>query len=278
MNAIKTVNLKKMYGKSLGINNISLDVKEGEIYGFVGQNGAGKSTTIRIFLNMIFSTSGMAEIFGKDCVKYTREIKGMVSYVPSEVSYYPNMKVVDILKYSAKLNDIKDTTKIETLCSYFELEKQKLIRELSLGNRKKVSLVIALLKEPKIIILDEPTSGLDPLIQDKLFQYLLKEKEKGTTIFLSSHNLSEVEKYCDRVCVIKKGEIVEVAELSQIKQTKGMRVSYTTKDNKQKSYIYEGDINALTKELTEMDLINLEIRHTTLEEKFMKYYQSGGTE
>lgn len=273
MKAIEIKNLKKLYGKNIGIKNITLDVKKGEIYGFVGQNGAGKSTTIRILLNMIFPTDGSATIFNMDCIKHTKEIKGMVGYVPGEVSYYPNMKVEDILNYSARLNDIKNPQKLNQLCNYFELEKNKLIRELSLGNRKKVSLVQALLKNPRLIILDEPTSGLDPLIQDKLFRLLSEEKKKGVTVFLSSHNLTDVEKYCDRVCVIKKGEIVEISDIKDINKEKSLKVTYTTKEQEEQSFIHKGDINNLIRKLAELDLEKLEIKHTTLEEKFMKYYK-----
>lgn len=278
MNQIEIKNMTKDYGSVKGIDDISLTVEKGQIYGFVGQNGAGKSTTIRCLLNMIFPTKGEAKIFGLDCINDTKKIKESLSYVPGEVSYYPQMKVYQLFEYAISFNNNRQKEKIDTLCEYFELDKKRYIRELSLGNRKKVSLIQALLKEPKLIILDEPTSGLDPLIQDKLFKLLLKEKEKGTTIFLSSHNLSEVEKYCDKVCVIKKGKIVEVSSLQDIRENKKQRISYLTKNGKQESYVFDGDINEELKKLSEIPLHSLEIRNISLEEDFMHFYQEDKNE
>lgn len=273
MNAIEIKHLSKYYGVNRGIEDISLEVKAGEIYGFIGQNGSGKSTTIRILLNMIFPTSGEAKIYGLDCVQDSKEIKKFLGYVPSEVTYYPMMKVIDLFNYASLLGDICDNQRIEDLCTYFELDKNRLIKELSFGNRKKVSIIQALLKNPKVILLDEPTSGLDPLIQDKLFKLLLKEKEKGICIFLSSHNLSEVEKYCDRVCVIKDGRVVQIDSMKNLNKQRKIKVNYLTSDNQAVSYIYDGNINDLSKHLATLDLQELEIRHSTLEEEFMKFYE-----
>lgn len=238
MAIIDIQNLKKYYGKSCGVEDVTLQVNEGEIYGFIGENGSGKSTTIRVLLNLNFPTSGSVRMLDMDCTKESKKIKEFVSYVPSEVVYYPTMKVRDLLKFALKLSPNGSIEDIERLCNYFDLEQFRLIKDLSLGNRKKVSIIQALIKKPKILILDEPTSGLDPLMQDKLFEVLLKEKASGMTIFLSSHNLSEVEKYCDRVSIIKSGKIVFEKELER-------------RDNP------------------------IESRRTELEETFMQYY--GGT-
>lgn len=222
---------------------------------------------------MIFPTSGEAKIKGLDCVKDTKRIKEFLSYVPGEVNYYPNMKVNDLFSYALSLIDNKQTEKVNKLCKYFELDKTRLIQELSLGNRKKVSVIQALLKNPKVIILDEPTSGLDPLIQDKLFKLLLEEKANGVTIFLSSHNLTEVEKYCDKVCVIRKGKIVKVINKEEIVENKKQRVTFIKADGTKESFLFDGDINPLIKKLSEIDLLKLEIKNISLEEEFMKYYK-----
>jgi ABC-2 type transport system ATP-binding protein len=272
MSVIEINNITKFYGKDIGVENISLKVEAGEIYGFIGKNGAGKSTTIRLLLNLIFPTSGNATIMGYDCVNDSKKIKEFLSYVPSEVEYYPNMKVIDLLNYSLLLSGNKNKERINELCSFFELEKNRLISELSLGNRKKVSIIQSLLKNPKVIILDEPTSGLDPLMQDKLFKILLEEKAKGACVFLSSHNLSEVEKYCDRVCVIKEGKVVEIDSMENLNKKRKIKVTYKTVDGEQITNIYKGDINELIKKLAKMNLKELEIRHTSLEEDFIKHY------
>lgn len=278
MNVIEIKNMTKDYGQVKGIDNISLNVEKGLIYGFVGQNGAGKSTTIRCLLNMIFPTEGVAKIFNYDCIKDTKKIKQTLSYVPGEVNYYPSMKVSDLFDYALSFIGKNKKDKVDNLCKYFELDKKRYIRELSLGNRKKVSLIQALLKEPELIILDEPTSGLDPLIQDKLFKLLLEEKEKGTTIFLSSHNLTEVEKYCDKVCVIKKGRIVKISSLKEIKENKKQRISFVTEKGEEKSYIFDGDINKEIRKLSATSLKSLEIKNISLEEEFMHFYQEDENE
>lgn len=272
MSAIEIRNLTKHYGDIVGVEDISLTAEAGEIYGFIGQNGAGKSTTIRVLLNLIFPTSGEAKILGYDCVKDTKIIKGLISYVPSEVSYYPSMKVGDLLRYSAELNGVKDKEKTDRLCAYFELDRNRLIRELSLGNRKKVSVIQALTGDPKVIILDEPTSGLDPVMQDKLFKLLIEEKEKGACVFLSSHNLAEVEKYCDKVCIIRKGRIVKIDTIANMNVGRKLRVTYKTADGKEVSSLHEEDINEIVKNLSKIKLMELEIRRTSLEEDFVKHY------
>lgn len=270
-NAIEINNLSKLYDDVHGVKDITLNIKEGEIFGFIGQNGAGKSTTIRTLLNFIFPTSGSAKILGYDVVSDSKKIKEFLSYVPSEVSYYRNFRVIDLLKYSLALNG-GDQKRIDDLCDYLELDNTRLISELSLGNRKKVSIVQALLKQPKVIILDEPTSGLDPLIQEKLFKLLLDEKKKGTCIFLSSHNLTEVEKYCDRLAIIKNGLIVRVDDIKNLNIKRKLRVTYE-ENNVEKTFIYEDDINKLIVDLSKKKLSRLEITHVSLEEEFMQYYK-----
>ena len=289
MEAIKITNLTKSYGKSRGIKNVNLEIKEGEIYGFIGPNGAGKSTTIKTLLNFIFPTSGSAKILGKDIVSESKLIKEFTSYVPSEVRYYSDVKVKDILNYAASFFDYYDDQYLNELCSELEVELDKKIEELSLGNKKKVAIVQALLSNPKIVILDEPTNGLDPLIQQKLFNILLKEKAKGKTIFLSSHNLSEIEKFCDRVAVIKEGEIIDILDLNKMNRELGKRIILRSNDinikeiekisesfkyiDEEIEFIYKGNINELISLLSKYNLDKLLIEDVKLEEAFLNYYE-----
>lgn len=169
MGVIKLNNLTKSYGKSRGIIELNLEINQGEIFGFIGPNGAGKSTTMNTILNFIFPTSGTAEILGYDVVKDSKEIKKVVGYVPSEVNYYESIKVKELLEYSSRFYENYDKSYEEEICSELEVDLNKKISDLSLGNKKKVAIVQALCHRPKLLILDEPTNGLDPLIKNKLF-------------------------------------------------------------------------------------------------------------
>jgi len=210
MNTIEIRGLTKYYGKNRGVEEISLDVREGEIFGFIGPNGAGKSTTIRTMLNLIFPTNGEIRIFGKDSRKDAEAIAKDIGYLPSEVFYYDDMRVKDLLQYSASFYKKDCSKRIAELSALLELDLNRKIEDLSYGNRKKVGIVQGLLHDPKLIILDEPTSGLDPLMQQKFFHLLQEENRKGKTIFFSSHILSEVQKLCHRVAIIKDGAIIKV--------------------------------------------------------------------
>ncbi|WP_226673871.1 ATP-binding cassette domain-containing protein [Rossellomorea aquimaris] len=291
MNVIEIHSLTKTYGKSRGIADISFHVEEGEIFGFIGPNGAGKSTTIRTLLSLIHPTSGSATIFGKDCIEYAPEIAKEVGYLPSEVFYYDNMKVMDLLKYSASFYKKDCSKRIKELAEVLNLDLTKKIDDLSLGNKKKVGIIQGLLHEPKLIILDEPTSGLDPLMQQKFFELLKAENEKGATILFSSHILSEVQRLCDRVAIIKEGKIVQVEKISTLKENnhKKFKIEINVeidpsyfelegvnnlemKDN-HVSFLFRGDINTVMKKIANIDITNLWIEEPDLEEIFMHYYE-----
>lgn len=291
MNVIEIKNLTKMYGKARGIENVSFNVEEGEIFGFIGPNGAGKSTTIRTLLSLIYPTSGSATIFGKDIITAGPEIKKEIGYLPSEVFYYDNMKVIDLLKYSASFYKKDCTSRIMELAGIMELDLTKKIDDLSLGNKKKVGIVQGLLHEPKLIILDEPTSGLDPLMQQKFFELLENENKKGATILFSSHILSEVQRLCDRVAIIKEGKIVTVEKISTLKENtykkfkietaahvdlehfKAEGVNQLEQDGNTISFLFKGNINSIMKRIAEIEIINLWIEEPDLEEIFMHYYE-----
>ncbi len=293
MNIIEANNLTKSYGKSRGIVEVNLQVKEGEIFGFVGPNGAGKSTTIRTLLNLIFPTSGGGAILGKDIVKESSEIKKYIGYVPSEVKFYDESKVKDIIKYAESFYENTNKEDTDELCKELEVELDKKMSELSLGNKKKVAIVQALIHNPKLLILDEPTNGLDPLIQKKLFNILEKQRAKGTTIFLSSHNLVEVENLCDRVAVIKDGKIIDVIEVDKIARKTGVKITLKAEgiDNNtveelkgevignnegEITFSFIGNIDGLIKKIAKFNVEKLLIGEHTLEDTFMDYYKREG--
>ncbi len=294
MNIIETDKLTKWYGKSRGISEIDLSVEEGEIFGFIGPNGAGKSTTIRTLLGLIKPTSGTATIFGKDVTKYGPEIREHIGYLPSEVFYYDGMRARDLLEYSASFYDLPKREmeiRINNLAQRLDLDLNKKIDDLSYGNRKKVGIIQGLLHSPKLIILDEPTGGLDPLMQATFFDILREENERGATILFSSHILSEVQKMCSRVAIIKEGKIIGLQNVQELRQNSYLRVtlelagavdksalklsgvSDVTVAQGQVSFLYRGDVNALTKMLGKLKLKHVYIEEPSLEEIFMHYYQ-----
>ena len=291
MNAIEINNLTKYYGKSRGIEDVSFSVEEGEFFGFIGPNGAGKSTTIRSLLALIYPTGGSAKIFGKDCIKYAPQIAMDVGYLPSEVFYYDNMTVYDLLKYSAGFYKKDHSKRIKELVEILDLDVNKKIEDLSFGNKKKVGIVQGLLHEPKLIILDEPTSGLDPLMQQRFFDLLREENQKGATILFSSHILSEVQKLCNRVAIIKEGRLIRVEEISKLREDtyKKFKIEFTSPipkdhfdveginnfnyENEVASFLFKGNINRVIKRLADVDIANIFIEEPSLEEIFLHYYE-----
>lgn len=294
MEAIEIRNLTKSYGKSRGIINLNMDIHEGEVFGFIGPNGAGKSTTIRTLLNFIQPDSGSAKIFGMDCMRETAKIKADIGYLPSEVNYYDDMKVKELLIYSAKFYKKDCSKRINELADIFELDLNKKIDSLSFGNKKKVGIVQALLHEPKLLILDEPTSGLDPLMQNNFFEVLRQENKKGVTIFFSSHILSEVERLCNRVAIIKEGRILKIEEIEKLKKNKFRKIKVEFKkaedaesinldeiknmkvSNRNVEFLYSGEISKALKFISEKEVENVWIEEPSLEEVFMHYYEKEG--
>jgi ABC-2 type transport system ATP-binding protein len=222
---IQTQGLTKSYGKHRGIIDINISVNEGEIYGFIGPNGAGKSTMIKTLLNFLFPTSGSASLFGLDCVNESRRIKAQTAYVPSDINYYDELTVGELLSYSDGFYPEAEKEYTKELVQRFELDIKKKIGQLSMGNKKKAALVAALSCRPKLMILDEPTNGLDPLMRQKLFEALLAQREAGCTIFLSSHNLDEIQSLCSRVAIIREGRIVDIKEIGVLSAEKAKKVT-----------------------------------------------------
>ena len=290
MSVIKVNHLTKYYGKARGIIDLSFQVEEGEIFGFIGPNGAGKSTTIRLLLSLIHPTSGSATIFGKDCIAYGPQLRQQIGYLPSEVFYYDRMKVIDLLKYSASFYPGDNTKRMHELAEEMELELNRRIEDLSYGNRKKVGIVQGLLHRPKLLFLDEPTAGLDPLMQRKSFELIREENQRGVTVFFSSHILSEVQRMCNRVAIIREGRIVEIADIHTLQQNnyKKVRVAADGLDaarfdmpgvsnlelhNGAVRFFYKGDVNEVMRRIGEIRVSDVTIEEPTLEEIFMHYYE-----
>jgi len=293
MNVVEINNLTKYYGKERGIIDVSFNVEEKEIFGFIGPNGAGKSTTIRTLLALIYPTSGSAKIFGKDCIKYGPEIKKEIGYLPSEVFYYDKMKVIDLLKYSASFYKKDCSKRIRELADTMDLNLNKKIDDLSFGNKKKVGIVQGLLHEPKLIILDEPTSGLDPLMQQKFFELLQEENQKGATILFSSHILGEVQRMCNRVAIIKEGKIIQLEKISALQENNYKKIRVQTiasldpnyfniagvsnlaVSQNMISFLFKGNINSIMKKISEIEIINVWVEEPDLEEIFLHFYEKG---
>lgn len=287
MDAIKIENLTKRYGKARGIEQVSLSVPEGAFFGFIGPNGAGKSTTIRTLLGLIRPTSGRAFIQGMDIEHDKEKVLACVGYLPSEAMFYPGMRVRDVLKLSARLRrkDCRKTS--DELCRRLQLDAARKVDELSFGNRKKVAIVCALQHDPDLLILDEPTSGLDPLMQKEFFEILRERNQSGTTIFLSSHILSEIQRNCARAAIIREGRIVVCNSVDALSRTNAKRVTVhgrvsldgldgirgrSTADGSV-SFLYSGDMRRLLQALADGEVSDLSVSEPDMEEIFLHYYE-----
>lgn len=285
--------LTKCYGKHRGIEHISFSVNRGEVFGFIGPNGAGKSTTIRTLMGLLKPTGGNASIFGLDCSREAARIAKDVGYLPSENCYYNNMTVKEMLLYTAELYGVNSQSRMNILAERLNLDLSRRIGDLSLGNKKKVGIVSALLPSPKLLIMDEPTSGLDPLIQQTFYDLLKEENKSGTTIFLSSHVLSEVQRLCDRVAILREGKLVGVQSMKTLRENGYKKISLTAKSlipenffsfpgtanyeqNREKtsaSFMFNGNTMTIMEKLHQLDLEDILIEEPSLEEIFLHYYE-----
>lgn len=287
MEAIKTIHLTKYYGTVRGITALDLSVDEGEFFGFIGPNGAGKSTTIRTFLGLIRATSGCAQIFGHDIVKERTAVLQKIGYLPSESVFYPYMKVKDVLKLSADMRKMNCANEAKKLCERLQLDTSRKVDELSFGNRKKTAIVCALQSNPPLLILDEPTGGLDPLMQREFFDIIRERNREGTTVFLSSHVLSEVSQNCTRTAIIKEGKVIACDRMDALSKTNAKRITVCgdvtlhdlcgIRDRKDidgtVSFLYNGDMNILLQTLSAGHVSDLTISQPDLEEIFLHYYE-----
>lgn len=290
MEAIKMENLTKYYGKSRGVLELNLSVKQGEMFGFIGPNGAGKSTTIRTLLGLVSPTKGSAQIFGMDIVKNREAVLQKVGYLPSEAIFYSGMKIKDILKLSADLRKKNCAAESKALCERLQLDRNRKVDELSFGNRKKVAIICALQHRPELLILDEPTGGLDPLMQREFFEIIRERNRQGTTVFLSSHILSEVQHNCSSAAIIREGRIIACDSVDTLAKTNAKRVSLrgsvditdlngirdqVTADGTT-SFLFGGDINQLLRKLSDGNILDIYISEPDLEEIFLHYYEKDG--
>ena len=289
--AILTEHLTKYYGKARGIKNLDLSVAPGEFFGFIGPNGAGKSTTIRTLMGLISANSGTARVLGLDpSGRDRKEILRRVGYLPSDTALYQGLTVKDILKLSAGLRGKDCSAQAAELCERLQLETGKKVEDLSFGNRKKAGIVCALQHQPELLILDEPTGGLDPLMQHEFFSILQERNREGVTVFLSSHVLSEIQRYCTRAAVIREGSIVACDSVDMLARNSAKRVTLRGRVNRESlpevrewtelggtvSFLYSGDMNELVRKLAGEEIDDLTIAEPDLEEIFLHFYGKGG--
>lgn len=286
---IELKHVKKYYGESRGIEDVSMKIYQGEIYGFIGPNGAGKSTTIRTIMGLINKTSGEILLKGKKLLNDDIETKKIIGYLPSEIHLYDDMTVNEIFDYHDSFYSFDTSKRRKELVKLLKIDEKKKISDLSLGNLKKVGIVLTMMHEPEILILDEPTSGLDPIIQNAFHDLLLKEKEKGTTIIYSSHVLSEVSNICDKIGFIKDGIIIKEDTIGNIKKNnytyltikskeinnikKDLKLRIINENNLEATFINNLDSNDLIKKLAKYDIEKLYITEISLEDLFLNYYK-----
>ena len=288
-NILKVKNLTKYYGKTLGIQNINFELYEGEVFGFIGPNGAGKSTTIRSILNLINKSSGKVFFNGKKLNKDDLKQKKEIGYLPSEINLYEDYTVKEMLDFHEKFFNKNLKRRRKDLVERLKLDESKKIEELSLGNLKKIEIILDFMNEQKLIILKEPTSGLDPIIQQVFFDLVLEEKNKGTTIFYSTHILNEISKVCDRVGIIKGGQLLKVESINEILDKNLSYVTITSADcerivnelklesfnleNNNLSFKNTFNSNLLIKTLSKFDIEKIYIEQASIEDVFLHYYE-----
>jgi ABC-2 type transport system ATP-binding protein len=292
---MEIANLTKMYGSHVGVKNLNLIVHRGEIMGFLGPNGAGKTTTIRCCLNLIAKTEGRITIFGLDSSKDAITIRKRTGYLPGDFGLPPT-KVRSFLRYILSLSVCNSTKRMIALAERLDLDLERRTNELSKGNRVKVGIVQALMTDPELIIIDEP-SGLDPIIEREFQRILREEKRQGKTIFLSSHDLSEVETVCDRVAIIKKGQlaVVERVQALQEKTGKELEVEFADRfdlkefeidgvknlqqENTRVTMTIHQNLNSVVQALSSHRIVNMSLKSYSLENLFLRYYSKelGGT-
>jgi len=286
---IQVKKLKKYFGKTHAVDGISFEVKKGEIFGYLGPNGAGKTTTIRCMMDFIRPDEGGIKIFGLDAQRDSTKLKGEIGFLPEEVHLYSNWSGQEHIHLLERIKGVSQYD--EQLTERFDFDRLKKVKNLSSGNKQKLALILAMMHQPKLLILDEPTIGLDPLLRNMVHEILRSEAEKGKTIFMSSHNLAEVEKICDRVGIIKEGKIVAIETIAAIKKKRLYtifayfegkvpkaefardKVEITKEFSDGLALSVKGDIKPVLTKLARYKLKDLEITHAPLEEVFMEFYR-----
>ncbi|MGY0693890.1 ABC transporter ATP-binding protein [Virgibacillus sp. FSP13] len=294
MSVLEVNNLTKRFGKFTALDGVNLDINKGEVFGFIGPNGAGKSTTIRVLLGILKATEGEAKIFGKDVWSDAVEIHKHIAYVPGDVNLWPNLTGGEVIDLFVKLRGGNNKTRREELMKRFDLDPSKKCRTYSKGNRQKVALVAAFSSDADLYILDEPTSGLDPLMEQVFQQCVMEAKQAGKSVLLSSHILSEVEKLCDRVGIIRQGKIIETGSLSELRHLTRVNLLIETKkpitnlrelkgvhelvekDGGLSFQVDTEELDAVIKHVSSFGIVKLESTPPTLEDLFMRHYEEKG--
>ena len=290
VNVIEIKQLTKDYGNKKGIFNLNLSVKKGEVFGFLGPNGSGKTTTIRHLMGFIHPNKGECFINGLNCSKQSDIIQNNLGYLPGEIAFMDDMSGIQFIKFIAEMKGIKDFSRAQELIDMFNLDPSGRIKKMSKGMKQKIAIVCAFMHNPDVIILDEPTSGLDPLMQNKFLELILLEKEKGKTIFMSSHFFDEIERTCDRTAIIRDGYLVAIEDMKTLSQSKRksyiitflteeMALRFASDDFEVKERLgnkvtvsIKGNIMPLIHSLDKYEVTNLDIKTQSLEELFMHYY------
>lgn len=291
MSVLKTSHLTKKFGDFAALDGVDIEVEKGEVYGFIGPNGSGKSTTIRVLLGILKATSGKAEVFGLDVWKDAVEIHKRVAYVPGDINLWPNLTGGEVIDLFLKLHGGSDKNRREELIRRFDLDPAKKCRTYSKGNRQKVALIAAFSSNAELYILDEPTSGLDPLMERIFQECVMEAKSEGKSILLSSHILSEVEKLCDKVAIIRQGKIIETGTLSDLRHLTGTVMLVETKkpipllhevkgvggikeQDGALSFLVDAEqLDNVIRYVSEFGIIRMESAPPTLEELFMRHYE-----
>ncbi|MGN0658664.1 MAG: ATP-binding cassette domain-containing protein [Emergencia sp.] len=296
MTMIEVKNLTKDYGGGRGVFDVNLEVRKGEVFGFLGPNGAGKTTTIRNLLGFIRPDSGSVRIDGMDCFRDAARIHRHTGYLAGELAFFDDLTGRDMIGFMARMKDVRDEERIRALMERFDLDASGKIRKMSKGMKQKVGIVCAFMNDPEIIILDEPTSGLDPLMQNAFIDLIIEEKQRGKTIFMSSHIFEEVERTCDRTAIIRGGRIVAVEDMQSLKEKKEKSFVITF-DSPQEAkrfaaesfeaarcegqtvtVLWRGSVDCLIKNLAGHTVRDLDVKASSLEEIFLKYYGTGDGE
>jgi ABC-2 type transport system ATP-binding protein len=295
--AIQTQNLTKRYGQARGVTDLNLEVREGEVFGFLGPNGAGKTTTIRILLNLIKPTSGQVSVLGLDSQRDSVAIKKLIGYLPGEFSLYPNLTGAKTLEYFGNLRGGVEWARVKNMAERLELDLSRKFRQYSRGNKQKVGIIQALMHRPRLLVLDEPTAGLDPLNQQEFYKLMAEARQDGSTVFFSSHIMSEVEKTCDRVGIIREGELVKVgniaeltglkthhleltfagkAPVEELRQLPGITELTVSEESDQpviRCVVMAEALDQVVKLAGNYTLLNFVSREPSLEESFLHYYK-----
>jgi ABC-2 type transport system ATP-binding protein len=295
--AIQIQNLTKLYGQARGVTDLNLEVREGEVFGFLGPNGAGKTTTIRILLNLIKPTSGQVSVLGLDSQRDSVAIKKLIGYLPGEFSLYPNLTGAKTLEYFGNLRGGVEWARLKNMAERLELDLSRKFRQYSRGNKQKVGIIQALMHRPRLLVLDEPTGGLDPLNQQEFYKLMAEARQDGSTVFFSSHIMSEVEKTCDRVGIIREGELVKIGNIAELtglkthhleltfagkapveefRQLPGITELTVSEENGHpviRCVVMAEALDQVVKLAGHYTLLNFVSREPSLEESFLHYYK-----